>query len=345
MERKLASIQKVIGLHPIEGADFIESCDVLGWHCVVKKGEFKPGDIGVFFEVDSLLPKTEEFSFMEKNRWRVKTVKFKGQISQGLMLPITSIKSIDLSSFNEGDDVTETIKVEKWEPPEPYQKAANLKGRVKGLFPSFIKKTDETRIQAMPVFLSKFAGKTFFYTEKLDGSSVTFYLKDGNFGVCSRNLELAADIISTEENHNAFWKAATELDIETHIRSIGKDNRALQGELIGPGIQKNKYELKNFDIYFYNVWDIAGNKYVPSFSEFKFIINSMGLKTVPIIDKVKLNYSVDDLVQLSIDYSLLNGKVYREGIVFRPEFEETDDKFGRLSFKVINPEFLIRYDS
>lgn len=343
MERKLASIQKVISLSPIENADNIEVCNVLGWHCVVKKGEVKPDDLVVYFEVDSILPKQPEFEFLAARNYRIKTIRLRKQISQGLVFPISEIKFVDLSSFKEDDDVTEILQVQKYELPEERLPGANLRGKVKGNFPSFLKKTDETRIQSIPKILEKYRGQKFFYTEKLDGSSATFYLRDNEFGVCSRNLDLKKDSESPEEIHNAFWKAAIAHDIEGHMRLLNRDNISIQGELIGPGIQKNKYNLKEFDLRFYNVWDIEAHAYIPTFQDFIDVIAKMELKTVPIMGDITLNHTVDELVEMSKGKSVLYD-VYREGFVFRPEKEQHDDKLGRLSFKVINPLFLLKFD-
>lgn len=340
MERKLASIQRVSELFPIPGADNIEGCRILGWECVVKKGELLPGQLCVYFEVDSVLPEKPEFEFLKNRAYRIKTIKLRGQIAQGLALPLDSIKYTDLSGFSEDDDVTDILGVVKYEIPER-DIPAQLRGKVKGYFPTFLKKTDEIRIQAVPKVLERHAGKRFYYTEKLDGSSFTVYVKDGIFGVCSRNLDIARDSEFPELIVNAFWKAAIKLDLERKMLSLGK-NVALQGELIGPGIQQNKYKLTDFDVYFFNVWDIDNHKFY-DYEDFKSLIESLGEKTVPILGEIYLNFTVKELVQLSIGKSVLY-EVQREGIVFRPIKETVDVKIGRLSFKVINPQFLLKYE-
>lgn len=145
--RKLASIQKIKNIEPIEGADRIEKATVLGWNVVVKKDEFKIGDWAIYFEIDSLLPDEPKYEFLKKSSWnprynkiRLKTVKMKGVVSQGLLLPLSSFPDINFSLYNEGSDLTEILGIEKYEPIIP----ASLGGDVNA-FTWPISKTDEER--------------------------------------------------------------------------------------------------------------------------------------------------------------------------------------------------------
>ena len=191
--------------------------------------------------------------------------------------------------------------------------------------------------------LDKYKGQLCYITEKLDGSSITCYLHNGEFGVCSRNINLK------ESEDNAFWKVARNLDIETKLRSLGK-NIAIQGELIGEGIQGNKYKLKGQTAMWFNVFDIDNYEYY-GYEPFKYtIVYQLGLRTVPILKQCLLTDSIDTLVEMSKGKSLLNTSVNREGIVVRPMVERADvivgsvfSSNGRVSFKVINPEFLLKY--
>ena len=390
MERKLASIQKVSKLFPIPGADFIEGALVLGWEFVVKKGEFKVGDLGVFFEVDSILPKDKpEFAFLEKVKWRIKTVKFKKQISQGLMIPISAITYVDLSTFKEGADVTEILGVEKHD-PEFAQSNGGVKlgGKPKGNFPAFINKTDEVRIQSMPSILETYKGKDFVATEKLDGTSFTAFLKTvipgesflhtyykrfgygkfarrlypylrffftflakfftkKRFGICSRNLELKEEI-GPEAFINAYWKLARKINLEDKMRKLSNEYKlmgndidlCIQGEMIGPGIQENKYKLKEHELYIFNVFNIKTQKYF-SHNQLVEVSEKLGIKNCPVVYSFQLSHSISDLVSLSKAKSLLNKNTLREGIVCRILNEE-DNK--RVSFKVVDPDFLLKYD-
>ncbi len=247
--RKLASIQKIKNIEAIEGADAIEKASVLGWQLVIRKGEFAIGDLCVYCEIDSVMPDKQEFEFVRAKSNRIKTIKLRGQVSQGICFPLSVLP--EGMEMEEDMDVTEIIGITKFEPPIP----ANLAGEVKGLFPSFIPKTDETRVQVLQTVLDKYEGITCYVTEKLDGSSATFYFNNGEFGVCSRNLDLKFN------EDNSMWKFAMENELEDKLRELNK-NIALQGEIIGEGIQKNKYKLKGQDVRFFNVFEIDSYSYL-----------------------------------------------------------------------------------
>jgi RNA ligase (TIGR02306 family) len=338
--RKLASIQEITSICPIPGADSIEVANVLGWHVVVKKGEFESGDIVVYAEVDSVLPEIPEYEFLRKccyldkngfKGFRIRTAKLRGQVSQGIVFPIDILPRGMTVSI--GQDVTDCLNIVKYDPPIP----TCLSGLVKGNFPSFIPKTDETRIQAVPGVLDRHRDKEFYVTEKLDGSSMTAYLYGEEFGICSRNLELK------ETENNALWQVATRYDLKGAIELLG-GNLALQGELIGPGIQGNKYKLTKTEFRIFNIYDIGMGLYWDHEAMQKAIVNwdyDISV-SVPAIGRLNLDHTVDQLVELSKGRSEL-ADVRREGIVIRPVMEDTDVQLGRLSFKVINPDFLLKY--
>jgi len=225
-------------------------------------------------------------------------------------------------------DVTEMLGIVKYEPPIP----AELSGKVKGLFPSFIPKTDEERIQNLTKEYGewKYQSKHQFYvTEKLDGSSATYYIKDGEFGVCSRNLELL------ETEGNTFWKVARELNLEENMRATGK-NISLQGELIGEGIQGNPYKIKGQTVRFFTGFDIDKYKRI-SFPELIVMLADMGLQSVPVLNKefgFMLPETVEDMLKYAEDKSVLNDKTEREGVVIR-------SMDGTISFKAISNKFLL----
>lgn len=334
--RKLASIQKIKALEPIEGADAIEKATVLGWQLVVKKGEYQVGDLMVYCEIDCLLPEKPEFEFMKTRGMRVRTIRLRGQVSQGICFPLSILPSDFI--IKEDADCTEVLGITKYEPPVP----ANLNGIAKGKFPSFIPKTDETRVQVLQPILDKYKGQKCYLSEKLDGSSTTYYIKDGEFGVCSRNLELI------EDEENSYWKVARQLDIENKLRSLGR-NLAIQGELMGEGIQSNKLKLKAQTIYVFSVFDIDKHEYL-GFEEFLSFINMMDLPIVPILSTdYSLENDIENIVKRSIIKSQLCKDVWAEGIVIRPIKEFNDlllQEAGgntRVSFKAINPEFLLKY--
>ncbi len=335
--RKLASIQKIKSLDPIEGADAIERATVLGWQLVVKKGEFKVGDLCIYCEIDSLFPDKPEFEFLRPRKMRVKTIRLRGQISQGICFPLSFLPA-DFAIVEDAD-CTEALGIVKYEPPVP----AHLSGIAKGKFPSFIPKTDETRVQVMQRLLDKYKGETCYLTEKLDGSSATFYVYQNEFGVCSRNLDLL------EDGENTFWKVARELDIETKLRSLN-GNFALQGELVGEHIQDNKLKLRGHTVYFFNIFDIDRFEYFP-YARFVKTITDLNLQTVPILSTdYALANDIDSIISIATRKSAVNPEVWAEGIVIRPLMEKIDlilsnENFnnGRVTLKAINPEFLLKY--
>lgn len=335
--RKLASIQKILALEPIEGADAIEKATVLGWQLVVKKNDFKVGDLVVYCEVDSLMPDKPEFEFLRPRGMRVKTIRLRGQISQGICFPLSMLP--EGFEIKEDVDCTEVLGITKYEPPMP----ACLAGIAKGKFPSFIPKTDETRVQVLQKLLDKYKGEKCYITEKIDGSSATYYLKDGVFGVCSRNLELL------EDAENSLWKVSRTMDIENKLRSVGY-NIALQGELVGEGIQSNKLKLRGQTIKFFNAFDIDKFEYL-KFDNFFSLMNMLDLPTVPLVSTdYELENDIDAIVKMATVKSVICPDVWAEGIVIRPLNEKTDFTLqdenlvnGRVSFKAINPEFLLKY--
>jgi len=341
MERKLATVRKIVDIQPIEGADMIELAIVDGWKVVVAKNVgHKVGDMVIYCEIDSFLPIKEEFEFLRKSSYkkmgdqegfRLKTIKLRGQVSQGLILPISVLNPTDTNIYVtpfEGLDVTDMLGIVKYEPPIP----AELAGKVKGLFPSFIRKTDEERIQNLASEYELFKtqnkeGVKFYVTEKLDGSSATYYFKDGIFGVCSRNLELL------ETEGNTFWKVARELMLEEKLGTLD-NNICLQGELIGEGIQGNPYKIKGQTVRFFNAFNIDTQEYL-GLGEFIALINGMNLETVPVLDtNFTLPETVEDMLKVADDKSVLNFSFDREGIVIR-----SSDR--TISFKAISNKFLL----
>jgi RNA ligase (TIGR02306 family) len=350
--RKLATIQAINHLEPIPNADAIERARILGWWVVVKKGDFRVGDRVVYCEIDSLLPERPEFEFLrpscfkpgyldadavvQPGGFRIKTVKLRGQVSQGICFPL-SILPPEVPR-TDGIEVTDLLGIRKYEPPVP----AGLSGRVKGGFPGFLPKTDEIRVQVLEGVLERHRGKQFAMTEKLDGTSFTAFLHEGKFGICSRNLWLD----ETDES-SGLVRLAIRLKLDEKLRSVAEKRGfqpAVQGEVIGPGIQKNKYDLKAVELRIFNVLDIDTQRLVDRATMHE-ILQEVDLASVPEVGTFVLNHSIDELVEMSAGVSVLNAKAQREGLVLRPMSEEYDpDLAGRLSFKVINPKFLLKYD-
>lgn len=336
--RKLASIRLIAELRPIPGADLIELAIVDGWQCVVKKGEFSPGDPCVYFEIDSVLPIRPCYEFLRKAcyrkaEWlpggeglRIKTVKLRGQISQGLALKPFDITNIDGFPYHEpvGADVTEGLGVVLWDPPV----AMHLRGNARGNFPSFIPKTDQERAQNCLRKLAESHGDhAFEATLKLDGSSCTVYAKDGFLGVCSRNL----DLDMTQEG-NAFVEMAKK--VGDCILSVGR-NLAFQGELMGPGIQGNREGFTEHRWFVFDIWDIDEQRYWSS-GERLALVDALGLDHVPIVQRevhAAMAPLHDLLAWSDAEPSIVHPVA--EGIVYKSHIDPS------VSFKVIANRFLM----
>ena len=334
--RKLATIRKIDVLQPIEGADAIECAVVGGWKVVVKKGEYNAGDLAVYCEIDSWIP-TELAPFLSKGKEprefegikgeRLRTVKLRGQLSQGLLLPLEPTCENIVSELIEDLDVSLPLNIIKWEAPIN----AQLAGQVKGNFPTAIPKTDQERVQNLTKEIrAAFENNLLFeLTEKLEGSSMTCYLKDNEFGVCSRNLDLKRD------ETNSLWKVAIDSDIEDKMQIAGLRNHAIQGEIVGPGIQGNIYKLSKPTFYVFDIYDINKGDYMEP-AERQAMIKVLQLNHVPVITNGKdLGIgTVDELLIWAEGKSVLNEKQEREGIVFK-------QMNGGMTFKAISNKYLL----
>lgn len=327
--RKLATIRRIDRIDPIAGADAIEVATVGGWKVVIKKGEYQAGDLAVYLEVDSWVP-TELAPFLTKGKEpreyngvkgeRLRTIKLRGQISQGLLLPWTV--------GGEGDDMTELLGIQKWEKPIP----AELSGVMRGSFPTEIPKTDQERCQNLvnEIRVASDNNLLFEVTEKLEGSSMTVYRIRGEFGVCSRNIDLA------ESDTNTFWKVARELNLENIMRDNSLDNFAIQGELIGPSVQGNIYGLTNHVFAVFDVYDIQAGQYLRPKDRHELIAR-LGLVHVPVLamDKDLGTGEVDYILEWADGKSVIGSQPAREGIVFK-------QINGGMTFKAISNQYLMR---
>lgn len=345
--RKIASIQTIRDITPIEGADAIVLAHVNGWAAVVKLGEFSVGQPVVFCEIDSWVPH-EIAAFLSKGKEpreylgvkgeRLRSVKLRGQLSQGLILPISVLP---LADYGEGEDVSESLGIIKYEPPVP----AQLAGQVKGNFPSLVSKTDEERIQNIRG-LEKYLDEVFVETEKLHGTSVSFVLNEsGELEVCSRNLSLK------EDENNLYWKLAKKNDalallntVKNHYEAEGVSvlTVAIQGEGVGQGVQKGwEYGIQVPEFFMFTI-QVNGVKIAEEdYQMFKQMFHQV--KSVPEVRKATLRGIVGDAGEIGatlLKYvegkSVIDGKTIREGSVFRCL---TDSSF---SFKVVSNQFLLK---
>lgn len=349
MTRRLATVRTIAELKPIEGADLIELAIVDGWQCVVKKGEHKVGDKVVYFEVDSFIPATLPFMESFKERFsvfngveglRVRTIKLRGQISQGVIVPILTLPFEAYRTFVDEDiSLDEVLGIVKYERPERQGGSFGYNGTAKGNFPWWISKTDQDRVQNMPWVLN--SDELFEVTIKLDGSSCTIYnleegskySPDGNgvVGVCSRNIDLK------EEAGGKFWEAAKDLGIIDAIKGCGRD-LAIQGELIAPSIQGNFEGVTQPEIHIYDVFDIEGQKYL-SPTERLQVLSGLGLEHLAIkqvgIGSPATMFGGD--LSKALDYAEGDGLYsgYREGVVFK-------SFVSNRSFKIISNQYLLK---
>jgi RNA ligase (TIGR02306 family) len=155
-------------------------------------------------------------------------------------------------------------------------------------------------------------GQTFEVTEKLEGTSVTYYHYQGEFGVCSRNLELIRD------PNNSLWKTAIELELEIKLANLGR-NLSIQGEMIGPAVQKNIYKLSKIEFRVFDIYDVNQGRYLGTQERLE-LSEQLGLLHVPILDQYQLNtVSVADLLSMAEGPSRLYAAQEREGIVFKSQ--------------------------
>ncbi len=338
--RKLATIRRIDALRPITDADAIECAVIGGWTTVVKKDEFKAGELAVYCEIDSWIPH-EVAPFLSKGNFprvynqvkgeRLRTIKLRGQLSQGLLLPLSTLTMVESELF-EGLDVSFPLGIVKYEAPVP----AQLAGEVKGMFPGWIQKTDQERVQNLKEEFDYWLKEQHVWevTEKLDGSSMTVYLRDGEFGVCSRNLELKPS------ETNSLWKVAVRNDLELKLRRANR-NLALQGELIGEGIQGNPYRIKGQEFFLFDIYNIDTSKYFTP-AERRAFIEEHNINHVPVLafgaelrDTLGIN-SIDGILKFAEGKSVM-GMIgcEREGLVFK-------SKTMQCSFKAISNKFLLK---
>lgn len=323
----LASIKKIDNLIPHPNADTLCLATIGGWQVVTKKGEFEVGDLCAYIEIDSIVPPKPEFEFLQHRRYRIKTIKLRGELSQGLALPLWYLPK---GSYEINQDVTELMEITKYEKTL----SASLAGIAKGSFPSFLIKTDEPRVQSSMKLLKALQGKPYYITTKLDGTSVTFYCNDGEYGVCSRNLELSPGV-------GVYWVISDRYHIDEKLlawyNQTGQ-SLCIQGEITGPNIQENPLQLLRPEFNIFNAYDIKEKRYL-NFQELLDICEFLDIPMVP-VESIGNNFSYDLVELLTLANGWYNPTHRKEGIVVRPLVEELVNN-ARLSFKVINNEFLL----
>lgn len=328
MERKLVSIQHIDALDPIPGADNIMHARVMGWNVVVKKGEFSIGDPCVFFEIDSVLPDGPAWSeFMRPRDFRVRTIRLRGVLSQGLALPVTIGGNDPLP---DGIDLRGHLSVTKFEPvlPDTHE--------IAGPFPARVPKTDEIRLQSALGVLDEIRGQPFYVSTKCDGTSVTYVRTEDGLTAASRNWSLAPGA-------NHVWRLAERYQLADRI----PQDFAVQGEVCGPGVQKNRLGLDTIDLLVFNIYDLRAAAFL-AFEKFRAFCADHGLRTVPIervvsaAEAATFEHSLAGWLE-SARGLYAGTKQRKEGIVVRPLVEQRSATLGgRLSFKVLNNDFLLK---
>ena len=354
--RKLASVQRIVEIASIPGADKICAYRVEGWWVVDQVSKYAIGELVIFVEIDSFVPSAVAPFLTKPGHFpktyegvegeRLRTIKLRGQLSQGLILPLdrkeTNFHAIIGKNgediwVEEGEDVTDILGIVKYEPPV----AACLAGVAKGNFPSFGRKTDQERIEncAYDVFVAN-ADAEYEITLKMDGSSCSAYFNNGTVGVCSRNLELK---IEEDNSANSFIATAKSTGLLDALIAM-KKNVMVSGELMGPGIQGNKEKLSSHQLFVFDIFDIDSRKYMGAEERLATItcLRQLGFTGdhVPIIErKVKLaDVGIIDVEssKVFVDRPSLNAPT-AEGCVFK----RVD---GDFSFKSINNKFLLKFD-
>lgn len=345
-ERALATIRKIAEVVSIPNADKICAYRVDGWFVVDSVGKYNVGDLVVMCEIDSWVPTSiapfltkaghEPKEFEGVKGERLRTIKLRGQVSQGLLLPISILDAA--VGFDIEDDVTKILGILKYEKPLP----AALAGMAKGNFPSFIPKTDQPRIQNCTRQFQDWKNQNVVWevTEKLDGSSMTVYVNHNEIdeegapkhGVCSRNLELKRD------EANSFWEAAIKFRLLEKIKDTGR-SLAIQGELVGEGIQGNSYKLVGRQFFCFDIWDIDQQRYLLP-EERQKLCEELNIQHVPVLGlgiTTELgNSSIELVLSQAEGKSAIGCNPEREGLVFKSVTVHD------VSFKAISNKWLLK---
>ena len=379
-ERELAYVVKINKVETIEGYDRVEYAHINGWGCVVRKGAFKEGDLGVYFEIDSKCPAVEPFLFLEKRKYHVKTQKMCKRISQGLLMSFADF-GWENDKYKEGTFLTKELGITYYEPEDnarksnsgvdKYKKMAQRNGKLfskqpfrwlmkrgwgrKILFvffgkkrdkcgwPAWVVKTDEERVENMPYILEN--KDPWIASEKLDGTSTTFTMKRKLFGrydfyVCSRNVVFDKPDKKCFYDTNVYLEMAEKYDIEKKMAKMLKmfpnaEWITLQGETYGGNIQKRDYSTNEHRFAGFNF--ITSNEGRWNSVRAAKFMNEFNIPWVPILNE---NYVLPDTIEdlrayVHSEPSTVDG-IIKEGIVFRSQD-------GSMSFKCVDPEYLIKY--
>lgn len=390
--RELAYVVRINEIRDIEGVNN-QVTVVNGWTVFVKRDEFKAGDLAVYFEIDSKVPEIECFEFLRKYNFKVKTQKFvKGLvISQGLVI---KPEELGLKNVKEGDFLTEKLGVTYYD-PEDNKRKSNISGKNMSMrarhpkmaktkifkwlwkrewgkkllffflgrkkdkpndWPSWVVKTDEERCQNCFEAM-KALNRSWIVTEKIDGSSTTFTMKQApekkrELIVCSRNVVFNAPEkedknFYKDTDGNIYLEMAEKYEMKELLNCILNCHRdwefiTIQGETFGGSIQKRKYgndhKLAVFNVIYKENGKAPVRMNPYEMQDFIKWFNEEGhfhVKCVPVINEIALPETCEELLAMAGGESYIDGGM-REGIVLR-----TSD--GVHSFKAVDNEFLLKY--
>lgn len=351
----LASVQKVLSITKHPNADTLSICTVLGWQCIIKLDQFKENDLVGYIMIDTVVPEKDEFEFLRDKKFRVRTIKLRGELSQGLVIPLPEGK------WKEGDDLTDIIGVKKYEKPDnnPIRESKpkrpttfwkrlkydfkyhflfrwfpKLRPKTRSVFPKhLVPITDEERIQNTPKVLEQYQGKDFIASYKLDGSSITIiheknFLGKSVYRICSRRFEL-------HDKNNDWYKVFDSTNFKNHIDklvTIFGNNIIVQGEAIG-SFNGNHHNLKSNEIRLFNIY-VDGKRI--NQKDFIDICETHQIPHCPWYWVGQLNFTLPEILQFAQIPDPINPKVPVEGLVFR----SCDD--SNISWKVVNNNYLLK---
>jgi RNA ligase (TIGR02306 family) len=318
----LATIQRVKNVRHHPNADALDLVQVLGWQVVTKRDEYKENDLCIYIVIDTVLPEKPEFEFLRNKHFRIKPIRLRSEESAGICFPLSILPPLykamsgppdeggeEYYLVKEGQDVTDDLGIKHYEKPIP----AELAGQAHGGLPGFLIMTDEDNLRTYPDAIPELYSRPYYITRKDDGCSGTFFIRAGEFGVCSRKIHLK------ESETNGFWRIAHKYDIEKALRAAFPNmDIALQGELVGPEIQKNKLGLKELELHVFNLFDIKSRTYM----DYKRLVDFTQANGIPMVTTLEegsvFHYTLEELIKFANEQKYPTGGP-AEGIVIRPQ--------------------------
>lgn len=333
MNENLATMQRVRNVRHHPNADALDLVQILGWQVVTKRDEFKENDLAVYVVIDTVLPEHPTFEFLRNKHFRIKPIRLRGEESAGIVFPLSILGQFNYDMRGpvmEGVDVTQWIGVKHYEKPVP----ADLAGQAFGHIPGFLIVTDEDNLRTYPDALPELWGRPYYITRKDDGCSGTFFLHNGEFGVTSRRIHLK------ESETNGFWRMARKYDLENVLRKAFPDKSiAIQGEVCGPGVQKNKLGLKELELHVFNVFDIVGRSYLDYAHLTEFCTNYGLTMVTQVGEGTAFGYNIEELVKFANEQKYPTGGP-AEGVVVRPKESFKSEVLKKhWSGKVLNEKY------